>query len=463
MATSFGKSKSKNKNRVVVPEYLQGLINQSVDTASGAMSRLTSLGGENRVAGLTPQQRQAVQLATDRAGGAGGFVPTVQRELKRTAEGVGVNEFLPSGVASTLRGFGDMGKAIPASVRNTLEGAGDVLSGDVISSLTDAAGAALPPQISALLSLVGGGSGEALPGTLENLMQPGAVDAGSTDALRGVLEGEVIPATSREALEGTARGDFLFGGEGFDQAVDAALRRANPEIISMFGSAGAGGATGGLAQAAVGQAAVDAFASQFGQERGRQLDAADRLARLQLAGEGQDINAASILAELGLAEGDQRLGAARTLGDLELGTAGLLGELDLADRDSRTRAAAALGGLSLDEAEQELSAAGLLGDLIGAERGRELSATGLLGDFANAERGRQLSAVQALPEAAMLDVNMLRAAGETVQNQRQRQLDADVDMQTLILQAAMQSLPISALLGQNTSGKQSGFSLSTSS
>ncbi len=83
---------------------------------------------------------------------------------------------------------------------------------------------------------------------------------------------------ARAALEATARGDFLFGGEGFDAAVDAAVRAATPAIMSTFGGT-AGGATSGLATTAIGQAAIDAFANQYGAERGRQVGAADALDR----------------------------------------------------------------------------------------------------------------------------------------------------------------------------------------
>lgn len=81
--------------------------------------------------------------------------------------------------------------------------------------------------------------------------------------------------TAQDALMRTARGDFLYGGEGFDQAVDAATRQVQPHILSTFGGAGRG--TGGLAQTAIAQAISDAFAGQYGAERARQLTAATAL------------------------------------------------------------------------------------------------------------------------------------------------------------------------------------------
>ena len=86
------------------------------------------------------------------------------------------------------------------------------------------------------------------------------------------------PRVRRSLREGlntmrdTARGDYLYGGEGFNAAVDASLRHTMPAISSQFGGAGR---TGSAYHAnTLGQAASDAFASQYGQERGRQMGAA---------------------------------------------------------------------------------------------------------------------------------------------------------------------------------------------
>lgn len=133
--------------------------------------------------------------------------------------------------------------------------------------------------------------GQGALGELEGLIQPGTslvspFNQTQRDALRGAEAvgrgaGGFIP-TAQQTLLDTAQGDFLFGGEGFDAAVNAATRAAQPGILSSFGRAGRG--VSGLGQAAVGQAATDAFASQFGQERGRQLAAAQALPDIGLAG-----------------------------------------------------------------------------------------------------------------------------------------------------------------------------------
>lgn len=66
----------------------------------------------------------------------------------------------------------------------------------------------------------------------------------------------------------TTRGSYLYGGEGFNQAVDAATRKILPQVDSAFESSGR--FNSGLAKTAQTQAIADAFASQYGQERGLQ-------------------------------------------------------------------------------------------------------------------------------------------------------------------------------------------------
>ena len=83
-----------------------------------------------------------------------------------------------------------------------------------------------------------------------------------------------------KALQETGRGDFLYGGPGFDQAVSAAQRAAMPAVFSTFGGAGRG--TGGLAQTAIAQSGQDAFARMFGDERSRQMAALSAIPNLSM-------------------------------------------------------------------------------------------------------------------------------------------------------------------------------------
>lgn len=91
--------------------------------------------------------------------------------------------------------------------------------------------------------------------------------------------GGFIP-TAQQGLLSTAQGDFLFGNPAFDEAVQASIRAAQPNILSTFGRSG--GTPGGLAQTAIQQAASDSFANLFNQERARQQQAQQLLPGIAL-------------------------------------------------------------------------------------------------------------------------------------------------------------------------------------
>jgi hypothetical protein len=95
--------------------------------------------------------------------------------------------------------------------------------------------------------------------------------------------GGFIPTAQNELLK-TAQGGYLSGSPAFDQAVQASIRAAQPSILSSFGAAGRG--VSGLGQAAIQQAASDAFAGLYDSERSRQLNAAQALPGIGLAGSG---------------------------------------------------------------------------------------------------------------------------------------------------------------------------------
>jgi hypothetical protein len=85
-------------------------------------------------------------------------------------------------------------------------------------------------------------------------------------------------ATNRQ-LQGTLGGDYLFGGKGFDAAYNAAANKIIPQVSSLFSGAGRYGS--GLAQQAMTSALADAFAGQYGEERGKQLLAAGMAPQMQ--------------------------------------------------------------------------------------------------------------------------------------------------------------------------------------
>lgn len=83
------------------------------------------------------------------------------------------------------------------------------------------------------------------------------------------LSGSPVQRSANQQLMQTLGGDYLFGGEGFNQAFDAAQRRITPQVQSAFNKGGR--LNSGLARVAETQALGDAFASQYGKERENQI------------------------------------------------------------------------------------------------------------------------------------------------------------------------------------------------
>lgn len=85
------------------------------------------------------------------------------------------------------------------------------------------------------------------------------------------MQGSDVTRNASQNAADTLGGNYLYGGAGFNAALDAASRRITPQVASMF--SGAGRLNSGLAQTAQTQALSDAFASQYGQERNNQMQA----------------------------------------------------------------------------------------------------------------------------------------------------------------------------------------------
>lgn len=192
-----------------------------------------------------------------------------------------------------------------------------------------------------ILDAAAGGEGLSFlpPGVGDALSGFGGLDFLPPAARAALTQGastSALPQEQINQLRQTAGGDFLMGGEGFDSAVQAAVRAAQPAILSTFGGAGVGGGTGALSQAAIGTAATDAFARQFAQERQNQMGAQDTLARLGLADRGQQLQSAGLLGDFAAgAEGRALEGS------------GLLAGLSDAERARQLQSAQMLPGLSL--------------------------------------------------------------------------------------------------------------------
>lgn len=277
------KGSSKSKSRVDVPDFLQPFLNQLIGTSSGALSDLAQQTQGDQFADFNPLQQAAFGQAEGVAGGAGGFLPTAQNTFMNAAQGQDISEFLN-------------------------------------------------PQ--ALQALTGAAGGQGLEQFIPQNALTGLNQFATGDTSNPALQ----------SLTNTANGDFLFGGQGFDEAVNASVRAAQPHILSTFGGAGPGGSTSGLAQTAIGKSAIDAFASQYGQERNRQQGAANSLGQFGLAGSnslaglgqnerGNALNSAGLLAGLGDNERNRQLGAAGALPDLGLAGSNIL--FGLGDRQQQ--------------------------------------------------------------------------------------------------------------------------------
>lgn len=131
-------------------------------------------------------------------------------------------------------------------------------------------------------------------------MYPGQMTAPFSSQTQGALDMLESNARSGAGTQGaldtynaTVGGDYLFGGDGFNAAFQAASNRIIPQVQSMYSRAGRSGS--GLAQTAMTQALGDSFAGLYNAERGRQqgaLGMAPQMAGLsalpgqQLAGVG---------------------------------------------------------------------------------------------------------------------------------------------------------------------------------
>lgn len=427
-SAGFGKSQSSGSSSVRIPRFARPLARDSVSTSQGALAGLRSqLGGasaDDLVAGFTLPQEIAQVLGINRALGDDSIFSTATDTLRDAAGGVDLSRFIPSTALDSLTSTAS-GVGLPANILERLQ-PGQIPGLDQLGILGDRR---LPTSI---LDTIG--EDRALPGT---------------DVLGGILGGgSSIDPTTLETLQRTAGGDFLFGGPGFDEAVDAAVRRATPGIIRTFGQGGSGSATGSLAQEAVGQAGIDAFAQQFARERQNQLSAASILGELGLAETGQQADIASTLASLGLAEGDQEIGANR-----------ILAELGLAETGQQADIASTLASLGLAEEDLGFSMTQLLAGLGENAQDRQLGASQFLANLGLSERANQLDAATLLPDIGNADLDLLQQIGLDQQSLNQRRLSAPIDANLQLLLASLGVVDPQSLFGSRSNQTGSTFQL----
>ena len=306
----IGKSKKKVKGsesvQTTVPDFLKPLVSDVANFGSDAFSTLRNLLSGNLVAPRTPQQEIGEIIGTQRALGAGGFIPTAQQTFLDAAQGGGIENLLPPEALSSLFG---------------IAGAGG--------------GANLPPELLATLGTPGG-------------------DIQGTAELAALAGQNVLP---NDVLQSIASGENFNQGS-FDNAFQAALNRALPGITSNFGvQGGVGAGTGGLAQIGKTQAAADAFAGLFNQDQNRRLQAANILQQGELQDRGQTADILSQLANFDLSGRGLDITGATNLANI----------LQSGDQNAIS-AALAGGNLGLQSTQQALDAAGQLPQLADLER-----------------------------------------------------------------------------------------------
>ena len=377
---SGGKGKKEQSSRVDVPEWLQPFIQDATANAGSTMSRLAQYGnwgGDQFIAPFTEAQQLGQQHGINTALGAGGYMPTALNALQGAAGGTGLDQFLDPSAYGALSGAAGGQSALdnldPAS-RNALnqfaQGQGGVF--DQLGRFGQGVQNFLPTQaLSNFESFL----------TRDNPVMRGLDSFASradefigNDVLGGFRNSQ---DPSIQALQSSARGDNLFGGPAFDRAVKAAIDQAKPAVASAFG----GRTDQSLADASIGEAAVNAFAGQYGQERDRMLGAANSLNRFGLD---------SANSYLG-----RRLGALNQMGQFQQGAANSLGNFASQDQGRALNAAQTAGQFQLGGA-QTLGGYGM------QERGNQLGAANTLAGFGDNERMRALQAAQALPESSRL-------------------------------------------------------------
>jgi hypothetical protein len=91
---SKGSKSQTQTQRIDIPEFLRPLLEQQAGLGQDILSQVqgdfSQSGAGSVVAPFDPLEEQAFGLAEQRALGAGGFIPTAQNELLRTARGEGI-------------------------------------------------------------------------------------------------------------------------------------------------------------------------------------------------------------------------------------------------------------------------------------------------------------------------------------------------------------------------------------
>jgi hypothetical protein len=392
-------SSTTQTTRAEIPQFLMPLLQSQVDTGvsslSGLQSALANGLPNQQVAGFSQPQLQAHQL--------------LQNQIANPSTGgMDAMRSLMSAPGGQAQGMLQRAMANPSGVyQNSLDGLKSIGQGEWINRMMPTFNGGIQNAI----------NGQFVPGTATNTLDSFAAN------------GYQLPGASQSALEQSASGGGLYGSAGFDEAVQASIRAAKPAIASTFAGAGSGGLKSGLAQIGMQQAASDAFARLYGDERNRQLSSASQLGSFGLAGR------------------DQQISAANARGNLAVSEQGL-----------RNQATLGLGGLMSQERDRQLQA-------LQSAPGIGLMGINALNGMENQQQQMRMNQALALNgmenqqfNQGMAGIGALAGMGNQAQAQHQTILDAQrmnamnpILAQQMML-AASQGIPVGSLMGQTSTG-----------
>lgn len=243
--------------RIHIPGMLRPLIQQQAGTSATGLTNLTDILAPtvDGSTGATTTPQPSPQPTT--SGGFQGIGGGITSGLFPNAGNMGLGNPLVriGGVIDALGGMtGNQGQSGETVERRT------ATADELVAGFTPDQQAAIDLARQRAM-----GQGGFIP-TAQSTMLEAAQGTGDSAGVQQLLD--------------TASGQGITS-EGFQGAFESALRDAQPEISSAFSLAGRSGS--GLESTAQTQAAADAFANLFGQERQRQLRAGQTLAQRELS------------------------------------------------------------------------------------------------------------------------------------------------------------------------------------
>lgn len=231
-------------NKLVIDLTSGDILEEDSFDYQGPMSLAASGGGEP----------QTTTQTNDPWAGQQPYLTQIFNEASRLYGG--------SNYANNMSGWGNLRQGIST---------GNFSSGGGLSGGFGLSGA--QPALAAQTPVPGSTGGTASSLSAAPGAAPSSVIPFSPETEQALSQQTQMAQTSpvSNSLDATIRGDYLYGGPGFDAAYQASADRIIPQVNSQFGTAGRSGS--GLAQGEMTRQLGNAFAGQYGQERNNQMQA----------------------------------------------------------------------------------------------------------------------------------------------------------------------------------------------